>query len=169
ALSHLLYVDRRGAPENKQGRFSTLEKCALLKALAQWSDHCADKVIVSEVNWPVKYTGIWSPIGCPYEAPKWRREEPGESEDDYANFMLRYLVISLCSGHVEQAFWWRLSAHGYGLVDDLDNFRTRPAYSASAFFMKLIGEATFLRKHDTDEDAYLLEFATPENRIVMAW
>ena len=32
ALSHLLYVDRRGAPEHKQGRFSTLEKCALLKA-----------------------------------------------------------------------------------------------------------------------------------------
>src|SRR5690606_17396603 len=81
ALSHLLYVDRRGAPENKQGKFSTLEKCALLKALAQWSDRCDDKVIVSEVNWPVKYTGIWSPIGCPYIAPSWRREEPGETDD----------------------------------------------------------------------------------------
>lgn len=169
ALSHLLYVDRRGAPENKQGRFSTLEKCALLKALAQWSHQCDDKVIVSEVNWPVKYTGIWSPIGCPYEAPKWRREEPGESEEDYANFMLRYLVISLCSGHVEQAFWWRLSAHGYGLVDDLDNFRTRPAYSALMFFLKLLGSSTFIKKLDAPEEAYLLEFADGDKKIIMGW
>src|SRR5690625_7082204 len=35
ALSHHLYVDRRGHPENPQGRFSTLEKCALLRAIAQ--------------------------------------------------------------------------------------------------------------------------------------
>jgi tRNA A-37 threonylcarbamoyl transferase component Bud32 len=169
ALSHLLYVDRRGAPENKQGRFSTLEKCALLKALAQWSDRCDDKVIVSEVNWPIKYTGIWSPIGCPYEAPKWRREEPGESEEAYANFMLRYLVIALCSGHVEQVFWWRLSAHGYGLVDDLDNFRSRSAYSALLFFLKLLGASTFVRKLDAPEGVYIMEFTDDDRTIIMAW
>ncbi len=169
ALSHLLYVDRRGAPENKQGKYSTLEKCALLKALAQWSDRCDDKVIVSEVNWPVKYTGIWSPIGCPYEAPKWRREEPGETEDVYADYMLRYLAITLCSGHVEQVFWWRLSAHGYGLVDDLDNFRPRPAFKALAFFLSLLGDAQFIRKHDTQAKTYVFEFETRDKTVFMAW
>src|SRR5690606_11741333 len=169
ALSHLLYVDRRGAPENKQGMFATLEKCALLKALAQWSDRCTDKVIISEVNWPVKHTGIWSPIGCPYETPKWRREEPGETEDDYANYMLRFLVISLCSGHVEQVFWWRLSAHGYGLVDDKDNFRPRPAFTALAFFLKLLGTADFTRKHDSAEELYCFEFKRQQQKIVMIW
>ena len=169
ALSHLLYVDRRGAPEHKQGRFSTLEKCALLKALAQWSDRCDDKVIVSEVNWPVKYTGIWSPIGCPYEAPKWRREEPGETEDDYANYMLRYLAIALCSGHVEQVFWWRLSAHGYGLVDDLENFRPRPAFIVLAFFLRLLGSANFIQKHLAPERCYILEFQRDDATVLMAW
>lgn len=170
ALSHLLYVDRRGAPENTQGnKFSTLEKAALLKALAQWSDRCDDKIIVSEVNWPVKGTGIWSPIGCPYETPRWRREQPGETEDEYANYMLRYLAITLCSGHVEQVFWWRLSAHGYGLVDDCDNFRIRPAFNALAFFLKTVGRATFVRKLNTPDDVFVLEF-THENRSVwMAW
>lgn len=169
ALSQLLYVDRRGAPENKQGKFSTLEKCALLKALAQWSDSCDDKVIVSEVNWPVKYTGIWSPIGCPYEAPKWRETQPGESEDAYAWYMLRYLVISLCSGHVEQVFWWRLSAHGYGLIDDKDGFRVRPAFAALAVFMQLLGKAKFVKKHDTAEQQYVFEFATETHKVMMAW
>ncbi|WP_232461381.1 lipopolysaccharide kinase InaA family protein [Cellvibrio sp. PSBB006] len=169
ALSHLLYVDRRGAPEHKQGRFSTLEKCALLKALAQWSDSCDDKVIVSEVNWPVKYTGIWSPIGCPYEAPKWRREEPGETEDDYANYMLRYLAITLCSGHVEQVFWWRLSAHGYGLVDDLNNFRVRPAFSALAVFLKLIGGAKFIKKRVSESSVYMFDFESESKHITMVW
>ena len=170
ALSHLLYVDRRGAPENTQGnKFSTLEKAALLKSLAQWSDRCDDKIIVSEVNWPVKGTGIWSPIGCPYETPKWRREQPGETEDEYANYMLRYLAITLCSGHVEQVFWWRLSAHGYGLVDDLDNFRIRPAFTALAFFLGTIGAARFVRKWDTPEDVYVLEFKTELQTFWMAW
>ncbi len=169
ALSHLLYVDRRGAPENKQGYFSTLEKSALLKALAQWSDRCEDKIIVSEVNWPVKGTGIWSPIGCPYETPRWRREQPGETEDDYANYMLRYLAITLCSGHVEQVFWWRLSAHGYGLVDDRDNFRIRPAFTALAFFLKTVGNATFVRKLNTPDDVFVLEFTHDNRSVWMAW
>lgn len=170
ALSHLLYVDRRGAPENKQGYFSTLEKSALLKALATWSPHTEDKVIISEVNWPVKHTGIWSPIGCPYETPKWRREQPGETDEDYTNYMLRFLAITLCSGYIDQVFWWRLSAHGYGLVDDQDNFKPRPAFKALAFFLQLLGDATFECKHPLQEDEYLLEFTTPEGtRLLMAW
>lgn len=169
ALSHFLYVDRRGAPENRQGKFSTLEKCALLKALAQWSNRCADKVIISEVNWPIKYTGIWSPIGCPYETPGWRQEPPGITEDDYANYMLRYIVIALCSGHVEQIFWWRLSAHGYGLVDDKNNFSPRPAFTALAFFLQLLGNAIFVRKQTHAEGIHAFEFRTRGRKIVMVW
>src|SRR5690606_32235754 len=73
ALSHLLYVDRRGAPENKQGMFSTLEKVRLLKAIAQTTSACNDKVIISEVNWPIENTDIWSPIVCPYATPRWQK------------------------------------------------------------------------------------------------
>lgn len=169
ALSHLLYVDRRGAPENKQGYFSTLEKSALLKALARQSPHIQDRVIISEVNWPVQHSGIWSPIGCPYETPNWRRDQPGENDSNYANYMLRFLAITLCSGHIEQVFWWRLSAHGYGLVDDLNNFTPRPAFNALAFFLRTLGKAEFIRKWDSPGDVFILEFKTDSRTIWMVW
>jgi len=65
ALSHHLYVDRRGAPENFQGRFSSLEKFALGRAIACWSRKCDDQFTVSEVNWPIRGTGVYSPVGSP--------------------------------------------------------------------------------------------------------
>ncbi|MDF2939959.1 MAG: hypothetical protein K0R66_601 [Gammaproteobacteria bacterium] len=169
ALSHHLYVDRRGAPENKQGAFSTLEKAALLKAIAKCSRNCGEKVIVSEVNWPIKRTGIWSPIGSPYEAPSWHRDQPGVTEQEYSDYMLRYLVISLCSGHIDQVYWWRLSAHGFGLVDDLNNWRKRPAFTALGFFLKTLGNAQFIRKLPSPDHIFLLEFQMLGSRVVMAW
>jgi len=170
ALSHLLYVDRRGAPENKQGLFSTVEKSALLKAVARAHPQCNDHVIISEVNWPLKDGGIWSPIMCPYLRPNWKTKPIGETESDYADYMLRYLALTICSGHVEQVYWWRLSAHGYGLVDDLDNFRPRPAFTALAFFLQLLGKAEFIqRKKSSNDEDYWLEFQGLDQRITMAW
>jgi hypothetical protein len=168
-LSHLLYVDRRGAPENKQGAFSTLEKSILLKAIADGSRAVENRVIVSEVNWPLKNAGVWSPIMCPYETPAWRIEKLGVTETEYAHFMLRYLALTLCSGHVEMVYWWRLSAHGYGLVDDLNDFAPRPAFTALAFFLELFGEARFELRHQTESDTYVLEFSKAGDRYLMAW
>jgi len=169
ALSHLLYVDRRGAPENPQGPFSTLEKCTLLKALTKISPQCEEKVIISEVNWPVENTDIWSPIVCPYVTPKWRAKPSGETDNNYANFMLRYIAIAICSGHVEQVFWWRLSAKGYGLVDDQNEFTPRPAFNALQYFLVRLGDATFIKKWPSAKDTYVLEFHNATQQILMAW
>jgi len=169
ALSHLLYVDRRGAPENPQGPFSTLEKCALLKALTRISPQCEEKVIISEVNWPIEDTDIWSPIVCPYVTPRWRNRPSGETEHDYANFMLRYIAIAICSGHVEQLFWWRLSAKGYGLVDDQNEFKPRLAFTALQYFLVRLGDATFIQKWPSAQNTYILEFRNATQQILMAW
>lgn len=169
ALSHLLYVDRRGAPENPQGPFSTLEKCALLKALTKISPQCEEKVIISEVNWPTIDSDIWSPIGSPYVSPKWKHKPSGETEENYANFMLRYIVIAICSGHVDQLFWWRLSAKGYGLVDDQNGFKPRLAYNALQYFFVRLGDATFIKKLPSAKDTYVLEFHNATQQILMAW
>lgn len=167
-LSHLLYVDRRGAPEHKQSGFSTLEKCALLRALSEHTDSTEAGVIISETNWPLKHTGIYSPVGSPYTAPEWFATNPGETESDYADYMLRYLAISLCCGHIEKVFWWRLSAHGYGLVDDLDNFRERPAFRSLQFFLQLLGSARFVRNR-SHGSLYCLEFSRLQEKIYMVW
>jgi hypothetical protein len=152
ALSHHLYVDRRGAPENRQGRFAALEKFALGRAIARWSDRSADRFVVSEVNWPLKGTGVYSPVGSPYVSPGVRHNDPSVSEDEYADYMVRYLLIALCSGLVEQVFWWRLAAHGYGLVDDADadSWRERPAFVALCSFVGWTSGSTFVNRRVRD-------------------
>ena len=167
-LSQHLYVDRRGAPENHQGKFSTLEKCALGKAMAQTLDGNG-RYIISEMNWPLKETGIWSPIGSPYTAPEWFRDRPGVTESEYANYLIRYLSICLCSGHVEQIFIWRLAAHGYGLVDDRDDWRLRPAFFALKQFVSILGSATFIKKLSSAKTTYLLLFQREQLKIILAW
>ena len=148
ALSHHLYVDRRGAPENRQGRFGALEKFALARAVAATSPACDDRLVVSEVNWPIVGTGVYSPVGSPYVSPGPRYNDPSVSEDAYADYMLRYLLIALCSGMVDRVYWWRLVARGFGLVDDSDPaaWRKRPAYQALKIFLRHLGEARFVEK-----------------------
>jgi len=164
ALSHHLYVDRRGPPENRQGEFGSLEKFALLRAIARRrGGH--DRVIVSEVNWPLIGTGVYSPVGSPYVSPGPRRNDPSVSEDDYANYMMRYLLIALCSGMVERVYWWRLAAYGYGLVDDsVDGaWRERPAFVLLKVFLRWVGDSVFEERLALNDDgAAAFRFRRPD-------
>ena len=140
ALSHHLYVDRRGAPENPQNGFSSVEKFALAKAIAEQTPVCSGSVVVSEVNWPIAGTAVHSPVTAPFEyanSSSLQLHDSGVSEQEYADFMLRYYVLGLCSGFVERVYWWRLVARGYGLVDIENNgsLRERPAYQALRHFL----------------------------------
>jgi hypothetical protein len=176
ALSHHLYVDRRGAPENEQGLFATLEKCALARAIACASPVCDDRLIVSEVNWPLKGTGVYSPVNSPYDTPGPRRNDPSVTEDEYGHYLLRYLALSLCSGLVHSVYWWGLRARGFGLVDDADpaNWRIRPAYRMLRHLLKGVGQSTFERRIElkgvNSEWTWALVFRRDGGeRVCMAW
>lgn len=161
ALAHHLYVDRRGAPENFQGKFSAVEKFALARAIAACAPAVAPRLIISETNWPLAGTGVWSPVGSPYESPGPRHHDPSVSEQDYADYMLRYLVLALASGTVERVYWWRLAARGFGLIDDTAAdpaaWRLRPAYHQLRVFLRRCGTATFLeRRVQPDGARYFL-------------
>lgn len=146
ALSHHLYVDRRGAPENAQEGFGAPEKFALGRAVARAAPGCADRFVVSEVNWPLRGMGAQAPIHAPY-FPPWRQaSDPGVSEGEYGDYLLRYLCLALGSGMVERVYWWRLAARGYGLVDDAQPaaLRPRPAYFMLRHFLALLGDATLV-------------------------
>lgn len=172
ALSHHLYVDRRGAPENRQGRFSAVEKFALAKAFAAWSPAVrGERLIVSEVNWPIAGTGAHSPVSAPYLVPGARSGGSAVDEEAYASFMIRYYALALCSGLVDQVYWWRLVARGFGLVDDTHAaWRPRPAYAALKHFVALLGDATFVGMLRTGDGIRALRFRTPRaGEVVMAW
>ena len=146
ALSHHLYVDRRGAPENCQAGFCSWDKFTILRAIARSSGRCADRVIVSEVNWALAGTGVYSPVGAPYELPGTAPGGDGVTEEEYGDYMLRYLCLAVGSGMVDRVYWWRLRSHGFGLVDDRDGeaWRSRPAYAILQRFLALLGESTFV-------------------------
>ena len=172
ALSHHLYVDRRGAPENTQAGFDLEGKLALARALAQVSPACEDRLIISETNWPLLGTGVYSPVGSPYESPGPRFNDPSVTEEDYANFMIRYLVAAIGSGLAERVYWWRLVARGYGLVDDSDPaaWRPRPAYEALRTLLGLVGRGRFVRRRPSPKGTRILEFETADRATVaLAW
>ena len=152
AFSHHLYVDRRGAPENEQSGYDLVRKLALARAMARVHPASADRLIVSEVNWPLQGTGVWSPVGSPYQSPGPRQNDPSVDEDTYAAYMVRYYLLALCSGMAERVYWWNLAAHGFGLIDDRDpgGWRPRPAYHAMKRLVELSRQGTFREKRPAE-------------------
>jgi tRNA A-37 threonylcarbamoyl transferase component Bud32 len=121
AVSSLLYVDRRGAPESEQAGFDTEGKVALLKAIAETARNSTGRCWITEVNWPL-WEGPHSPAG----------RSVSVDEETQADYLVRYYLLTLGTGLVERVFWWQLAARGYGLVDPADPAapRRRPSYFA---------------------------------------
>ncbi len=146
-VSALLYVDRRGAPENRQLGFDTLGKLALYRALAATSPRGADRLWVSEVNWPLA-EGPHSPAG----------RAVAVGEEVQADYLSRYLLLALGSGLAERVDWWQLVARGYGLIDPLPDgtLRRRPAFAALAHLARLLAGATCEGREPAPPPAWLL-------------
>jgi hypothetical protein len=115
-------------PKNRQGPFDLVGKAALLRAHARVHGFADDRIVVSETNWPLQGTGVWSPVTSPYETLDPRQNDPSVSEADYAAYLARYYLLALASGHVSRVYWWRLAARGFRLSDDtIRGLRPRPS------------------------------------------
>lgn len=182
ALSQHLYVDRRGAPENFQGKFDLVGKCAIHRAIAETYGFSERKIIVSEVNWPLLGAGVYGPIDSPFvmfgpwetrPADPWTTEPPRVSEEDCAKFMCRYLLLAIASGHVSRVYWWRLVHRGFGLVDDSDpkNPRRRPAFFALKKLLAQLAGARFEhRVADVPAGTFAFEFSRADgSRFTLRW
>jgi tRNA A-37 threonylcarbamoyl transferase component Bud32 len=134
AVAALLYVDRRGAPENRQAGFDTVDKVVLLRAIAETARHATPRCWITEVNWPLR-EGPHSPAGRAVSV----------DEEAQANYLVRYYLLTLGTGLVERVFWWQLIARGYGLVDPADpaQLRRRPSFFALKTLLAQLGGATF--------------------------
>ncbi len=172
-LSQHLYVDRRGAPENFQGKFDTIGKCAMLRAFSQEYALPSEKIIVSEVNWPLLNTGNWSPVGSPYTVSGPSSSPPSATESDYAKFLCRYWLLTIASGHVSRVYWWQLVHRGFGLVDDSDpeNQRPRAAFYALQKLLTQLAGARFERRvTDVPAGTWALEFSRADgSRFWTRW
>ena len=170
-----LYLDRRGAPENAQGRHDGVGKLRRLRALAAGPSGVPD-AFVTEFNWPVAGTGEWSPVGSPYVSPGVRTGDPSVGEDDAARFAVRWLLLGVCSGHAAAMSFWSLAAHGFGLVDPGTEaaapWRRRPAFGALRQLFAFLRGCDFAEAplRGGASGVWLLRFAAPDgSRRAVAW
>ncbi|MCK9162170.1 MAG: hypothetical protein RBQ81_07690 [Arcobacteraceae bacterium] len=110
--SALLYVDRRGSPDNTQyGLFDLKNKIDLLYALVRLSPKTAnDDIYITETNWPISNTAPYAPTS----------EKECIDLELYSKYMLKYYQIAKKSNKIKRVYWHQLIATGYGLVDNRD-------------------------------------------------
>jgi hypothetical protein len=157
-VSSLLYVDRRGAPENTQLGFSLSDKIALLSSMVRLSPKTPHKLYITETNWPLSNTAPYAPTS-EYECI---------DENSYANFMLRYYLLAFASQQVDAVSWHQLLARGYGLVDDVEGMRKREAFYTFKFMLKTLKNAQFLRL-DIKRDYYIFQCLIDETLLQIHW
>ena len=145
-VSALLYVDRKGAPENKQlFTFDTSKKIDLLYTLASLAKQSSNKIIISEVNWPLSNTKPYAPTS----------EKECVSEDEYARFMLRYYLLAYGSSKIQSVFWHQLIAAGYGLVDNRKDLRKRTAFVVYKVMLSFLQDSKLV-KYSQSKDLHVL-------------
>jgi tRNA A-37 threonylcarbamoyl transferase component Bud32 len=159
-LSALLYVDRRGAPENRQLGLDTVDKAVLLRAISEIGVNSNGRCRITEVNWPL-WEGPHSPAG----------KAVSVDEETQANYLTRYFALVLGTGLIERVYWWRLVARGYGLIaPEIDGrMRRRPAYRALQTLAAELAGTTFLGPLPAPEGAFMYRFERDGKEVVMGW
>jgi len=118
-VSSLLYVDRRGAPINRQYGFNFKNKINLLASMVFLSPKTDNEIYITESNWPLKNTAPFAPTS----------EKECVSESDYLQYMQDYIKTAKGTSKVSKLYWHQLIAPGYGLVDNRDGvIRRMPAF-----------------------------------------
>ncbi|MCP3961927.1 MAG: hypothetical protein GY719_29135 [bacterium] len=164
-VASLLYVDRRGAPEQTQLGFDTIGKVVLLKAIAETARGSGPESWVTEVNWPL-WEGPHSPAGRTVSV----------DEDKQADYLARYYLLALATGAVERVYWWQLIARGYGLAvpaackGSRTELIRRPAFDALATLARELRDSLFVRPLASPDGTYLYLFRFSDNReCVVGW
>lgn len=158
-LSSLLYVDRRGAPENTQmGIFDTSKKIDFLYSLSKLSIRSSSDILITEVNWPLSNTAPFAPTS----------EKECIDEDTYTNYMLRYYFLALGSKKVQTVYWHQLIAPGYGLVDQREGLRKRSSFKAYKFMISLLEDAS-IENFTNSKDLYVLTCKGKKGKFDIIW
>jgi tRNA A-37 threonylcarbamoyl transferase component Bud32 len=159
-VSALLYVDRRGAPENRQLGFDVASKAALMRAIGETASSGSDRFWITEMNWPL-WEGPHSPAG----------RDVAVEEEAQADYLVRYAVALLAPRLAERVYWWQLIARGYGLVDpgEDDDLRRRPSWRAMKTLAEILAGSEFDQRLDSPPGTRLYRFHRDDRALIVGW
>ncbi len=161
AVSCLLYVDRRGAPENSQYGLDLQAKVRWFDAIARASRHGGgSRLWITETNWPLR-AGPHSPAG----------RGVAVDEEAQADYLVRYMLLALATGAVERVYWWQLAARGYGLLDVLPDgtLRARPAYRAFRVLAGILEGTENLEEVGAERGGRLVKLEGLQGTVWAGW
>jgi len=158
--SSLLYVDRRGAPENTQMGLDLQNKLLFLHAMLRLSPKIKKpEIVITETNWPITQTAPYAPTS----------ENDCVSLEDHASFLVRYYLLSLATDVVKNVYWHQLIAPGYGLIDNRDGKLIKyPAYHAFKVMIANLQGTTFLGLKE-NSGLYRASFKKGDNAVEVLW
>ena len=160
-VAALLYVDRRGAPENKQYLlFDLRSKIRFIMSAIRLSPKSNDKLLITEANWPLANTRPHSPASDEYCV----------SEIEAARYLVRYYLEALSTGMVETVYWHQLIAPGYGLMDNRESPpRKRPAYFAFKTMLRLLQGAKLIKIESHKQGVRCATFDNAKGTVSVHW
>jgi len=157
-FSTLLYVDRRGSPQNRQMGFDLIKKIKLLYSIVKLSPKSENKIVITETNWPISNTAPYAPTS----------EKECVSLEKYAHYMVQYHLMALSTGMVEKIYWHQLVAPGYGLIDNRDGIKKYPAFYAYKTMVRLLKD-TWLENFDFTGKIKYMKFTKNNETIEVFW
>lgn len=163
-VASLLYVDRRGAPENKQFGFDLMGKIRYFHTLMSTSTKTNHALWITETNWPLSGTEPFAPaIGSCMV-----------NEEEQARYLVRYYLLMFASGRVTACFWHQLVAPGYGLVDNRidcpsQHIRKRKAYYCFKLLIQLFQQAIVTQFEQQKSGLYRLTVTNTQGDITAIW
>ena len=148
-FSSLLYVDRRGAPENTQMGLDLTKKLHLMQAMLRISHKSSNEIVITETNWPISNTAPYAPTS----------ENDCVDLEAHANFLVRYYLLALASNVVKNVYWHQLIAPGYGLIDNRnDELIKYPAYQSFKVMLNELQDAVY-QNITIDDNMYTAKFS----------
>ncbi len=157
-VSSLLYVDRRGAPENTQMGYDLIKKIDLLDTLTCLSMKAKRNIYITETNWPISNTAPFAPTS-EYECV---------DEESYANFLVRYYLLAFASQKVDRIYWHQLIAPGYGLIDSRNGLEKRSAFNAFSTMQRLLKQMSF-QMFKQENGHYSLVLMNSRETVTVKW
>jgi len=160
-FTSLLYVDRRGAPENTQMGLDLRKKLHLMQAMLRLSPKSSNEIVITETNWPINDTFPYAPttdVECAVDL------------ETHADFLVRYYLLALSSHVVKSVYWHQLIAPGYGLIDNRKtNLIKYPAYTALKVMLSYLQESNYI-SFKIKDDQYTMSFIDKKNtKIDVIW